>query len=94
MHAMLLLADTKFVREVNGSLCDLSSKDCLRIFKKDLDLIFSISHFPALTYCQNPPSFAVLLTLWPLLVNECAYLVFWNGLWALQSLPENLGIHH
>lgn len=55
MHAMLLLADTKFVREVNGSLCDLSSKDCLRIFKKDLDLIFSISRFPALTYCQNPP---------------------------------------
>ena len=49
MHAMFLLADTKIVREVNSSLSDLSSKDCLRIFKKDLDLIFSISHFTALT---------------------------------------------
>lgn len=58
MHAMFLLADTKIVREVNGSLRDLSSKDCLRIFKKDLDLVFSISHFTALTLTSKSPKFS------------------------------------
>ena len=65
----------------------LSSKDYLRIFKKDLDPTFSISHFTALTYYQSSPNFAMLFYLCGYFQSMGGtYFVFWNGIWALQSI--------